>query len=229
MINYMGGKFANSKTIAALIEEYRKPGQAYFEPFCGGAWVLGKVTGERYANDKNKALITYYKSVQKGYIPPDNISEDEYQKIKQNQDENDPLTAFAMLACSFGAKWGSCYARSKYDYAATGQRASIKYRKGIEGVTFASRCYTEFAPNDMIIYCDPPYIGTAKYKHSIDHDVFWEAMRKWSQNNTVLISEYTAPDDFQVIHEFDKKLSIRSKKGCEIRKEKIFKFIGDAK
>ena len=56
-----------------------------------------------------------------------------------------------------------------------------------------------------LIYCDPPYRSTRfpiKYRRDIKHyddfdsDEFWETMRGWSAENTVLVSEMSAPDDF---------------------------------
>ena len=35
------------------------------------------------ANDKNWELIEMYKAIQNGWIPPENVSEDDYEKQKQ--------------------------------------------------------------------------------------------------------------------------------------------------
>jgi hypothetical protein len=43
-----------------------------------------------------------------------------------------------------------------------------------------------------------------KYSNKFDHEEFWEYMRCWSRNNTVVISEATAPDDFRAITIFNK-------------------------
>ena len=49
-------------------------------------------------------------------------------------------------------------------------------------------------------------------------------MREWSKDNTVFTSEYQAPSDFECVWQKEKILRIRSKNGCEVRIEKIFKF-----
>lgn len=61
--------------------------------------------------------------------------------------------------------------------------------------------YTEFGYLDYkheegdVVYCDPPYIGTAKYGgRDFDHAEFWDWVR--SRDYPVYVSEYTAPDDF---------------------------------
>ena len=56
-MQYLGGKSKIRKHIASFLESVRKPEQIYFEPFCGGAWVLQEMTGKRTASDGNKALI----------------------------------------------------------------------------------------------------------------------------------------------------------------------------
>ena len=55
-------------------------------------------------------------------------------------------------------------------------------------------------PDDCIIYCDPPYFGTAGYdKNLFNHDEFWQWCR--DQKHSVFVSEYTAPSDFIVVAE----------------------------
>jgi len=224
----MGGKCRHSKKIASILESYRTEGQVYLEPFVGGAWVLGKMTGERHASDLNQAMITYYKAIQDGWIPPIILSAEEYLDIKTSNDQTNPITAFAMVGCSFGGKYADGYAkptRSSHDYAGAAHRNAIKHAPAIKNATFSHCCYEDHNPNGMLIYCDPPYANTAAYKGvkaKFDSDNFWNVMRVWSKNNTVIISEYTAPSDFNVIAEFDHILSIRSKNGCEPRTEKLF-------
>ena len=56
-----------------------------------------------------------------------------------------------------------------------------------------------FIPDNAFIYCDPPYANTKKYKDDFDNDRFWEWCRQiiaTKDNVKILISEYTAPDDF---------------------------------
>lgn len=74
------------------------------------------------------------------------------------------------------------------------------------GLTFSSLSYDEvdIKPNS-IIYCDPPYKGTAKYTRSFDHDKFWQWVR--TNPNPVYVSEYTAPEDIKVVAAFRHKKS----------------------
>ena len=61
--------------------------------------------------------------------------------------------------------------------------------------------YKTLEPKNCCIYCDPPYAGTTGYWPEWEAKQFWETMREWNQNNTVIISEYKAPEDFKIIWE----------------------------
>lgn len=76
--------------------------------------------------------------------------------------------------------------------------------------TFTSLSYEQVEiPNWAIVYCDPPYKGTATYAEWwFNHDKFREYIRKLSKYHNVFISEYTAPDDFKAIYEFSQKSSL---------------------
>ena len=60
-----------------------------------------------------------------------------------------------------------------------------------------------------IVYCDPPYIGTAEYiandDTQFDHNKFYAWARNLSQTNPVFISEYHCPSDFKCIYEFERR------------------------
>ena len=61
---------------------------------------------------------------------------------------------------------------------------------GIEGVQFHHRSYLDWLPRDAVIYCDPPYADTEKYREGFfDTQEFWALMEIWRQDNTVLVSE----------------------------------------
>jgi site-specific DNA-adenine methylase len=67
----------------------------------------------------------------------------------------------------------------------------------LEQLEMTSLSYDEvpILPNS-IIYCDPPYKGTAGYTRSFDHETFWQWVRECP--HPVYISEYTAPKDMKV-------------------------------
>ena len=56
-------------------------------------------------------------------------------------------------------------------------------------------------PQNSFVYCDPPYAKATKYHCEFDSDKFWNWVREKSETNTVIVSEYSAPDDFECIWE----------------------------
>ena len=75
--------------------------------------------------------------------------------------------------------------------------------------------------NRCLIYCDPPYQGTTKYKDGFDYVEFWNWIRQISKNNFVFISEYNAPIDFECI--WQKQLTTTlDKSSRKVDIEKLF-------
>ena len=224
-MQYLGGKSKIRKQVATFLEAMRQPKQEYLEPFVGGGWVLQEMTGVRYASDGNIALIAMYKALQLGWEPPVFVSEEDYNNIKMINDVENPMTAFCGVGCSFGGKWFGGYARYKTrNYAAESRRNILKQLPLIKDVIFSSCDYRQHSPENMLVYCDPPYESTTSYGafDGFDHSAFWETMRQWSENNTVVISEYSAPDDFICMAEFSSRMGLTTNKKRPVRQEKLF-------
>ena len=84
-------------------------------------------------------------------------------------------------------------------------------------------------PHGSIVYCDPPYAGTAEYKEgSFNHAEFWEWCRKISKTNKIYISEYSAPPDFVPVITFEQKSTLQggTQKHNNQPKERLFVPIG---
>jgi DNA adenine methylase len=222
-MRYLGGKSRIRKEIADVLNNSLR-GREYLEPFVGAGWVLQEVRADvRYASDSNFALITMYEELLNGWIPPEFVSEEEYYRYKEIQDEYDPMTAFVGIGCSYSGKWFGGYARSgNRNYAANARNSLLKQLPLIKSVRFEYRDYRDWNPEDMLVYCDPPYANTTRYKEEFDSDEFWSVMREWSKRNTVFISEYTAPDDFLVFREIRTKTDMRVGGMKEDRVEKLF-------
>ncbi|CAH9012928.1 putative DNA adenine methylase [Vibrio phage 141O35-1] len=68
---YMGSKARHAKEILAVIAPYRKEGQAWVEPFVGGANMIDKVEAPlRIGGDFNEYVIALYHALQSGWVPP---------------------------------------------------------------------------------------------------------------------------------------------------------------
>ena len=98
----------------------------------------------------------------------------------------------------------------------------LKQSTKISDIVFKCCSYDALdIPANSVIYCDPPYNGTTKYKDSFDSDAFWQWCRdKAKEGHTVYVSEYNAPEDFKCIWEkqINSNLGGRSK----VAKEKLF-------
>ena len=182
------------------------------------------MSGERIANDVHTSLIMMWQALQNGWIPPKEVSEQEHKEAKKMSDC--ALKAFAGFGCSFGGKYFGGYARNsiKNNYALSAHNSCLRKKKLFKDVTFFNKSYLDFTPKNQLIYCDPPYKDTSRYNTTAKFDsaLFWATMREWSKDNLVFISEYQAPEDFKRVWQKEKKLSIRSKNGCEIRVERLF-------
>ena len=228
-MQYFGGKQRISKQIVEVLNEYRKDNQPLVEPFVGGCNVISKMSGERYCYDINEYLIEMYKAVQNGWTPPAIITEEEYDYIRNNKDKDKPLTGFVGIGCSYSGKWFGGYARNKTgrNYCLNAHNSILKQLNEIRDIKFDCKDYKELEFDGCLIYCDPPYKDTTKYPiiGEFNTEEFWNVMRNWSKNNTVIISEYEAPYDFECIKEIHTKTDIRNSEGKrENRVERLFRF-----
>lgn len=225
-MQYLGGKSRTYKEICAFLESIRKPNQPFVEPFCGACWVTQGMSNPRYASDANEALITMYKALQNGWTPPSDVSEEYYTNLKTKQDVKDPLTAFVGFGCSFGGKWFGGYARGTEgrNYAANAHNSLMKKKDSLHDVKFKHQSYKDINVNNCLIYCDPPYANTTGYGAvgEFNSAEFWSTMRDWCETNTVVVSEYTAPEDFVCVWSKETKTDMHTKSGKEPRVERLF-------
>ena len=207
---YMGSKNRIAKELIPIITKDLKPNQWYVEPFVGGANMIDKIEHPyKLGADNNKYLIALLEAVQNGQELPEHITKDEYIAVKTNRDNYpDWYVGFVGFVSSFRAKFFGGY--SGYYTTKTGiQRNYIKERinnilkQNLDGIKLVCSSYDALdIPANSVIYCDPPYNGTTKYKDSFDSDAFWQWCRdKAKEGHTVYVSEYNAPEDFKCIWE----------------------------
>lgn len=155
-------------------------------------------------NDNHKYLIALYKGLQDGYLLPLDISEDEYNYVRQHKDEDEILAGFVGFGCSFGGKWFGGYGRSKNrSHAQESRRALLRDMKVLQNVQFVCNDYHDVVlPKGCVIYADPPYNNTTGYGNKrFDSEEFWVYARETSKEHLMFISEQSAPDDFISIWE----------------------------
>lgn len=231
-MKYMGSKARIAKHILPIILKDRKEGQWYVEPFVGGANMIDKVDGNRIGSDVNSHLIGALCLIRDDPRSiPDVITEDDYKEAKERPSTK--LDGFIGFAMSFGGKWFGGYRRDSkgpkgcQENMATQTRRSkssaIRQSPLLHGVDLISSSYCELhVPPKSIIYCDPPYAGTTRYKDDFDHDKFWQWCReKCAEGHRVFISEYSAPDDFVCVWSGELAVSVQ-RSGTKKATERLF-------
>jgi DNA adenine methylase len=228
-MKYLGGKSKIVKDICPIIQSYVDKAKGYWEPFVGSAWVISNIShSNRIASDISADLIVLWQGLQNGWIPPDSVTEEEYKELKKC--EPSAMRGFVGFGCSWGGKWFGGYARGKTNkgesrnYALESKTSLAKKMQGLKDVKFFHKDYQTQSPSGYVIYCDPPYAGTTEYKDKFNHTEFWDWVRKVSQNNVVLVSEFTGPDDFDVIWSKEKLTDLGSSDNKQlVVTEKLFK------
>jgi DNA adenine methylase len=229
-VHYLGGKHRFGTRISSIINTYLW-GKDYYEPFFGMGGVLQHITAiNRFASDLDPDLISMWKALKKGWVPPTYVSRGAYYRIRNNPGLVSPKFRGAIgFGSSFGGKkWGS-YAdegkRGYCNYADVFSRSSQKRIAKMVGVKFECKSYQDVTPIGAVIYCDPPYINTTGYKWlpSFDTTLFWQWCRERREDgNTLFISEYTAPDDIEQIAQWNSAATLNSNGTRPLRVEKLF-------
>jgi site-specific DNA-adenine methylase len=123
--------------------------------------------------------------------------------IKNNKDYYpDYVVAHCGFNATFGAKWFGGFARKRKNGwdrdCVCGKNLLLKQENGLKGVILSCCSYYKLEiPDNSIIYCDPPYENTTKYKDKFNHSEFWDWCRKKrNEGHKIFISEYNAPNDF---------------------------------
>lgn len=217
-MKYMGSKNRIAKHILPIILKDRKENQYYVEPFVGGANIIDKVDGNRIGADFNEYVASMWIMLEQGWVPKKYHTKEEYVFIKKNKDLKKHITGYIGINCSYSGTWFGGFAGivdtkgGIRNYQTEAYNNTMKQIPNIKGVIFKHSSYQDLEiPPNSIIYCDPPYQGTTKYKDDFNHDEFWGWCRsKSTQGHQVFISEYNAPADFECVYEKEVSSSLRA-------------------
>lgn len=197
-MQYMGGKTRIAKQIAAVIDQYREPGQLVWDAFCGGLSVSVALSkkGPVLASDACAPLINLYKAVQDGWDPPTEVSKETYMAAKLLPD-TDPMKAFCGFGCSFGGKWfggyggpSKCHPTGLAIYTRNSLLKLVNITNiSLECIDFLSSVFWQYP----VLYCDIPYDGVTGYQTLFDRVKFIQMIKEYSKYNHVFISEYSFP------------------------------------
>ena len=95
-----------------------------------------------------------FKALQNGWIPPENISKEEYEYIRNNLDEDKALSGFVGFGCSFSGIWFSNYAKDNTgrNYAKNAHNSILKKMKTLMDAEFICKDFQELSFKNSIIY-----------------------------------------------------------------------------
>lgn len=220
-MRYFGGKQRIAKKIVEILK-YERKGRVYLEPFLGGGSVFCKMDNPKIGSDTVPDLIEFWQAIQSGWLPPDTITKEQYEAAKEGL-INGPLRAFIGFGCSFGGKWFGGYANTPgRNYASNAKNSTLSKREGFIGAKLLCKDFFTWNVKNYLIYCDPPYAGKIRpgTRQNFDTEMFWDHVRLLSEDNTVLVSETEAPEDFKVV--WEKEVKTDMQQSIRKRTEKLF-------
>ena len=233
-MKYMGSKNRIAKHILPImLKEMQEKGYTtWVEPFVGGGNMIDKVPGEyrRIGYDLSEHTIAAMLGI-RDFVDqlPSEVTEEMYKNIKGSSPH--PINSWIRYACSFSGKFDNGYARDRTNrnYANEQRNSALKQSSNIKNVEFICCSYTDLTDSitNSLIYCDPPYQGTTGYKTgAFNHEEFFGWCRNMkSKGNSVFVSEYNAPEDFELAWQGEIKTNFSSQRKEATHKavEKLFK------
>lgn len=244
-MNYQGGKQLISKRLAQVILDHTPENRAHlYEPFMGGgsmSAVLAPHFKTAHLSDVHERLILMWQAVYAGgqlygnpthFLPP-TVSREDYDYHRAHKPHS-PATAVIGFGSGFGGKYFGSFIghdprrkhQTYHDVALRGLRKKYE-RMTATGtkLNIQAHSYQDYEPPaGSVIYCDPPYAGTAGYSAGgFDHQVFWEwCQAQAARGCLVFVSEYSTPLDIEPIYTTQKRVTINHANNSKVVTEKLF-------
>jgi DNA adenine methylase len=227
-MQYNGGKARIARELAAVISSF-KP-KVYWEPFVGAANVIQLVEAPvRIGSDIDPHIISYLQCIQAGWLPPSEISKEDYyawkQKVTSTREEFATKAAIGYGA-SFSGKWFGGYQYGPGSAVGNVRNSAIKQSPRLQKIQFKLTSFLEFLPQGVnLIYADPPYRGTTKCGsfNYFNSDFFWAWALACSLTGIrVLVSEFLAPSFATEIWSKEKYTDLRRSDGQTVMTERLY-------
>ena len=230
----MGSKARIASNIAPILMElyHQNECEVFIDCTVGGANLLEAIPESipRYGIDNNEYLIEMWQAVSLGWMPPKTLTESDYKNIRDNKDQDKVLTGYVGFALSYGGKWFGGWCRGNKsngeprDYVDEAYRNASKQFPRLIGIHFMCKDFTTLRPlRKSLLYIDPPYKNTTKYKDSFDYDRMYDWCREMkSLGHTVVVSEYEMPEDFICIWSREISSSLTKNTGAKKGVEKLW-------
>ena len=230
----MGSKARIAKEIIPIMLRNRKKDQYFFDVCCGGGNLIDKVpaTGINIAADNNLYVVEALRLIQSNptSLPKNNkeFTLEHYNAIRSGSMEvSIGYKGYVGYALSYGGKWFGGWCRDgagKRDYIREAYDNAQEQSKRLNNVRIIHEdLYTNWYPDNSIIYVDPPYKGTTGYGSTFDHDKLWNWVREMTEKDyKVYVSEYEAPPDFKCVWEKRLASSLTADTGSKTALERLF-------
>lgn len=228
-MKYVGSKARIGKQLADIINQYRSYNQLFVEPFCGGCNLTQYISDPRLCCDNNYYLISMWRELQNGWIPPTYVSEEYYDYVKDNIPVIPPHIVAYVGFNSYGAKFFGGYCRDSEglrDYWMEHYNNITKQVPKLKNVSYFYGDYTNIElTKPSIIYCDPPYDNSTKYSTSKNFN--YRRFYTWCDHmknlgHVLFLSEYSAPPCFKEIWSDVQYSSLTKDTGSKYSIERLF-------
>lgn len=237
-MRYVGSKKKLSKHLAPIIQSLiTEDTIGYIEPFVGGANLIENIIHQnRIGIDIHGPLIDLLIFAQESpHQLPDGITKEDYLQVRDNKEEYPAYYVGLVGFCgSYNAKYfggysGECSTKEgvrHYD------REAIRNLKAqapkLKGIKFYQGSFHELGTHEFkgyVIYCDIPYRSTTKYStEAFDYEFFYAWARGMSKYNTVIVSEYSMPEEgFECIWQKTHKTSLNKDDNNKACIERLFR------
>lgn len=224
---YQGSKSRLAKYIVPIINSYTE-NKIFIDACCGGCNIIAnpkhKIEAkEKIAYDNNKyliALLNKFKIDKPDFI---DVSEQEYNNVKNNKDNyEDWYVGYVGFFATFASGFFNGYGRDKKRNRTLGAYRGI-CKQNFTDITIKQQDLFDLSAKNAVIYIDPPYKNTKKYKVEFDYHRFWDKAKELSRNNIVLVSEQIIPNDVEILLTKEIKMTMNAKGNYKTRIEYLVK------
>lgn len=228
----MGSKNRIAKHILPFILNELDKDTKYVEPFVGGGNMIDKLNHPlKFGYDFNPCAIDALKIIRDRVndLPKNNseFTETRYKEmLKGVSNEYEWMWPFARFAYSFGGTYNGGWSRNrdKSDYVSRAYMNAVNQSPNLQNLYLECKSYDQIElESNMVLYCDPPYRGTTKYKNSFDHEKFEEWCLEASKIvKAIFISEYNMSDNFESIWSKEVSSNLTVSEKNKTNSEKLF-------
>lgn len=208
-MRYLGGKSRLAKEIVTAILADTSERETWYEPFIGGGSVCVEAAPHFrnvFASDVHEDLILMWQAAIAGWQPPA-VPLWLYRELKNAQPS--ALRGFAGFGCAFGGKWFDSYAPHRVGSSC---RAVARQAVALKDARVFRASFGAWFPPSGVVYCDPPYAETTKYKTGdFDTLAFWSEVKRLARTHTVYVSEFKCPILAKVVWEKERRNEMAKK------------------